>query len=244
MPRIFLLSLVTAAALSAQNPYITYMPHLADGGAWRTIFSIANLSDNNPGSGVLRFHAEDGSALALALTNGTTTSQVPINLPPNGSTLIETAGLGDKTTLGWAQLDDQTVPSALFITAVFRERVPGFPDFEASVLALPVATKAQSFAYDNSPGFATGIAVINSSTLYSGKITVTVRDEAGKALATDTLNLPIGAHVSFAIPSQYPASVGRRGVITLAPDSLIWMNALAFRFNPTGPFTTLAPLVR
>ena len=245
-----LLPMLLTGVLSAQTGFTTYVPHLADGGSWTTLFTIVNLSDNNPGTGTLKFHGEDGSPLTIPLTGTSgTVSQVPINLPPNASMVVETAGSGAATRQGWVELNDQSVPSALSLTAVFHNHVPNYPDLEASVFGLPVATKAFAFAYDNSPGYSTAIAMINSSSLFTGVVTVTVRDDAGKLLVTENISLPVGQHLAFSVPARYPGTAGKRGTVLLTPDLLVWLNALAFRFTPLGPFptspfTTLPPIVK
>jgi hypothetical protein len=107
-----------------------------------------------------------------------------------------------------------------------------------------VITKPLTFPFDNSAGAATGMAVINESPLNAGSIAVTIRDGLGQLLLADTITLGPGNHVSLSLSARYPTLSGQQGTITLSPDYATWLGAVAFRFNPTGPFTTVAPLVR
>jgi hypothetical protein len=244
MKRLLLLSVVITQFLSADVVSTAYVPHLADGGGWKTVFTIVNLS-GNPADGTLRFHAEDGSALSLPIVGFTTgsTSTLSLSVPPNGMVVLETSGTASATVVGWAELI-LPVSSSLAISTIFRQHVDRRPDFEASVLASPVITKPLTFPFDDSSGFATGIALINESPLNPGTVAVTIRDGLGQLLQADNITLGAGNHVSFSLNARYPTTGGQRGTITFLPDYATWFGAVAFRFNPTGPFTTLAPLVR
>jgi hypothetical protein len=157
--------------------------------------------------------------------------------------VFETSGTASSTVVGWAELI-LPASSSLTIRTIFRQHLDQRPDFEASVLASPVMTKPLTFPFDNSSGSTTGIAVMNESPLNAGTVAVTIRDESGQLLQVDTITLGTGNHLSFSLNVRYPMIGGQRGTITFSPDYAIWLGAVAFRFNPTGPFTTLAPLVR
>lgn len=250
MKRLFLL-LVFATLLPADAVYTLYVPQIADGGGWKTIFTIVNLSNKNEGLGTLRFHAEDGSALSLPVSGipGGAASQIPIDLPPNGALVLETSGTRAVTTVGWAELNDQSVPSALALTAIYRARSNQIADYEASVLALPVASKPLVFSFDNTVAasgarFATGFGLINASSIFDATVAVAIRDESGQILASDTLTLKSLNHMAFSLGDRYPVTGGRRGTVLFTPDANIWLDVMALRFNPTGPFTSLVPLVQ
>jgi hypothetical protein len=244
MKRLLLLSVVITQFLSADVVSTVYVPHLADGAGWKTVFTIVNLS-GNPADGTVRFHAEDGSPLLLPIIGSTTgpASSLSISVPPNATVVLETSGTSNATVVGWAEL---IVPasSSLAISTIFRQHIDQHPDFEASVVASPVFAKPLTFPFDNRSGCATGIAVVNESMLNAGTVGVTIRDGSGQLLQVDTITLGPGNHLSFSLNARYPTLAGQRGTITFSPDYAAWLGAVAFRFNPTGPFTTLAPLVR
>jgi hypothetical protein len=244
MKRLSLLTLVITQFLSADVVSTVYVPHLADGGGWKTVFTIVNLSGIQA-DGTLRFHAEDGSPLPL-LTVGSTigpASSLLISVPANGIVVIETTGTTTATALGWAELI-VSASNSLAVSTIFRQHVAQHPDFEASVVASPVIAKPLTFPFDHSSGAATGIALTNESTVNNGTIAVAIRDESGQMLQVDNITLGPGSHLSFSLNSRYPSLTGQRGTIMFSPDYLTSLGAVAFRFNPTGPFTTLAPLVR
>src|SRR5690242_5805503 len=99
MKRLLLLSLVVTQFLSADVVSMIYVPHLADGGGWKTVFTIVNLS-GNPADGTLRFHAEDGSPLALTVNGAAPASSISISPPPNGMVVLETSGGSSSTVVG------------------------------------------------------------------------------------------------------------------------------------------------
>ena len=244
MKRLLLLSVVITQSLSADVFSMVYVPHLADGGGWKTIFTIVNLS-GNPANGTLQFHAEDGSSLSLPIIGSATgpDSSLSITVPANGTVFLETSGMANATVVGWAELIGPA-SSSLAISTICRQHVNQRPDFEAAVPASPVIVKPVTFPFDNTSGGATGIAVINESPLNSGTIAISIRDGSGQLLQLDTLTLGTGNHVSFSLNSRFPITAGQQGTVTFSPDYATWLGAVAFRFNPTGAFTTLAPLVR
>ena len=98
---IVLLSLSTSLVF-AQG--VTSLPHIAIGAGWKTIFTVANLSDLS-GQGELRFHAEDGTPLNVMLSSssGQHVTSATIAVPGHGVRVIETSGDADATTIkpGW-----------------------------------------------------------------------------------------------------------------------------------------------
>jgi hypothetical protein len=237
---------ITPLLPAVDATYTLYAPQVADGGTWKTIFTIVNLNDRNQGTGTLQFHTDDGNPLLLPIAGQPgPVSQLTISLPPNGVQIIETLGTAGATTVGWAELNDFSVPSALGLTTLFRRRSDSL-DYEASVLGLPVAAKSIVFSFDHTAGFTTGIAFINASSIFTGSIVITLRDDTGRFLQSETIPMNLLTHTAFSLTDRYPATRGVRGTIQLSPDSFdkLWLSAMAFRFNPLGAFTTVAPLVK
>src|SRR5262245_37440544 len=128
MKRLLLFSVVITQFLSADVVSTVYVPHLADGGGWKTVFTIVNLS-GNPADGPLRFHAEDGSLLALPITGSATgaASSLSVSVPANGMVVLETTGTSGATAVGWAELI-LPASSSLGINTIFRQHVDEHPD--------------------------------------------------------------------------------------------------------------------
>jgi len=73
---------------------------VADGASWKTIITLVN-ADTDVGAYVIKFYADDGSRMTLATTAGTANA-VTGGLPPNGSVVIETAGIAGALSQEWA----------------------------------------------------------------------------------------------------------------------------------------------
>src|SRR5262252_1836400 len=100
MKRLLLLTMVITRFLSADVVSTVYVPHLADGGGWKTVFTVVNLS-GNPADGTLRFHSEDGSALSLPILGSTTgpSSSLSFSVSPNAMVVFETSGTASSTVV-------------------------------------------------------------------------------------------------------------------------------------------------
>src|SRR6185369_3947921 len=94
--------------------------------------------------------------------------------------------------------------------------------------------------FDNTGGFATGVAVSNPSTL-AGNITVNIRDEGGNLLQTSTITLPANGHTSFMLPSAYPVTNGLRGSVEFVAQ-FFQPNVIGLRAGPGGTLTTIPAL--
>ena len=132
--KLALLLSIAVCPLAADVNSTVYIPHIATGGTWNTVFTIVNLLPLQTGQGTLHFWAEDGSPLSVALagTSGAQ-SQMTITVPPNGVATVETAGDPNAlTTVGWADFDVLT-PGPLIVSALMRRRIPGQPDYESSL---------------------------------------------------------------------------------------------------------------
>jgi hypothetical protein len=76
---------------------------------------------------------------------------------------------------------------------------------------------------------------------------VTVRDDTGNTLATDTLNLAPNGHLAFTLGTQkYSAAANIRGTIEFDAPAGVQIGALGIRM-PTGAahaYTTLPALAK
>jgi hypothetical protein len=137
--------------------------------------------------------------------------QVSVTLDTAGSTEFETSGFGSSLQQGWALLS-QSTNDTIGGMAIFRQRVFGRPDQEATV---PIVSQFDShfvLLFDNTAGFVTGIAVANP-TLNSVSIPVTIRDQSGQIIDTRFIRLGSYNHAAFNLPDQWPSTAGRRGAI-------------------------------
>jgi hypothetical protein len=210
---------------------------VADGASWKTIITLVNV-DTGVGAYVIDFYADDGSPLVLATTAGNSSS-IAGTLPVNGSVVIETAGTAANLSQGWARV---TTTNKITGNAIFRQSVPGRPDFEASMpIIVYVENSDYLLPFDHITS-STGVAIANPLSFETISISVTFWDEQGIQLLTDTFTLGPLAHTAFSLSQRYPQSAGHRGVVELATTSLA-MNVLGLRFGDAS-FTSLLPLTR
>jgi len=213
------------------------LSQIADGAGWKTTIILVNL-DREPAPFTLKFYTGTGAALRLPIEGsvGRLESLEGI-IPVGGSRTILTAGTDAALAQGWAELTSSRSISGL---GVFRQRVEGRPDQEAGVTATTPTTRFV-LPFDNTQGFVSSMALVNTNTTQSRATTVTPRDEAGTALTGNAVNLPPLGHNAFVMSDQFPSMTGRRGsaeFASAAPD----FSALGLRFNPSGAFTSLPAL--
>src|SRR5262249_23082911 len=110
-----------------------------------------------------------------------------------------------------------TANGAIGGTAVFAFQIAGQPDTEAAVPITTQRGKRFLLPFDNTPGFATGVAVANPSASQPSVLSVVFRNQAGQITSSvrPYVLVPHG-HGSFGLPSR----PGVRGVAELASPSV------------------------
>jgi hypothetical protein len=113
------------------------IPQVVDGGNWKTTFKFVNL-ENHFVSFRVSFLRDDGSPLLLPFLGSYTMapgvySSIFVELNTAESTTIETAGVSAGLAQGWALIDRTNMDDAIGGFAIFRQRVPGGQDQEATV---------------------------------------------------------------------------------------------------------------
>ena len=221
--------------------------HIATGNGWQSTFVLVNTSLFTPAPFQLNFFADNGSPLALPIgfpqsAGGTTTvaSSVSQTLAPGAMLLVQSAApLSDPTpTIGSAQL---TTTGNVTGFEIFRYN----PNGQEAVV--PFESRNASgylLAFDNTAGTATGVAINNASSV-TANVPVTIRDDAGNLLATDTLTLAPNGHAAFTlVTDKYPAVSNKRGTIEFDTPVGGQIGALAFRIPLAHTFTTLPALAK
>jgi hypothetical protein len=224
--------------------------HIASGNGWQTTFVLVNTG-TGPAQVHLKFFADvTGAPLSLPLSfpqpgvsAATTASSVDQTLAAGATLLVLSAApLDPAVTTGSAQLTtDGNVGG--FVIFRFNSNLGG------QEAVVPLETRnanAYILAFDNTSGKAAGIA-INSVSSQSVNVPVVVRDDSGAQIATDTLNLPANAHLSFVLGNQpndkYPATANIRGTIEFDTPPGGQISAVGIRANGQA-FTTLPALVK
>jgi hypothetical protein len=189
-------------------------PQVVNGGGWKTSFFLVNL-ENHPVTFQILFLTDDGNDMFVPVVGLGVVRQVSVTLDTAGSTEFETAGFSnaslDTLQQGWALLS-QTTSDTIGGMAIFRQRIPGRPDQEATV---PIVSQFDShfvLLFDNTAGFTTGLAVANP-TLDSVSIPVTIRDQSGNVIDNQFIRLGSYSHTAFNLPDIWFSTSDRRGAI-------------------------------
>jgi sugar lactone lactonase YvrE len=221
--------------------------HLASGGNWKTTWSIVNPSSTAV-SIRLNFFDSSGLPLMLPLTFPqsatpaavTTAATLDRTIAAGAVLVIDSAGPDNAAPLvGWAQLLSSGPVGAF---GVFQQKV-GAIQQEAVVPLESRGAVSYLLYFDNTSGFATGVALANI-TQQAVTFTVVVRDDTGATLQTYNVTLPPQGHTAFNLADRYSITGQKRGTLELRSPSAGQITALGIRFNPTFAFSTISTLVK
>jgi hypothetical protein len=219
------------------------MAQLASGGTWKTAITLVNTGAMAARAG-LSFYDGSGNALLLPLTFPGEPPAVPLltatldrTLAPGASLLIESQGTGSEPVkVGWAQLATDGSVNGF---AIFRQTVANNAQ-EAVVPLETGGTNAYVLWFDNTGDFVTSMALANVSA-QAAPIEVFIRDEAGALIGTDSVDLAARGHTSFALPTRFTPTAGRRGTLEFRAPPTGQITVLGLRFNLSS-FTTIPVL--
>jgi hypothetical protein len=223
------------------------MPQVASAGFWKTTFMLANTGEETA-LARLSFFDDSGNPLALSLTFPQTSSaaQTPATTVERriaaGSILIvESTGPDTQPTqVGWAQLlTNGTVGGS----AIFRQAVDRTSISEAAVALETRMADAYWLPFDNTGGYATGVAVANIAS-EAANIGVVIRDDTGAVLTSNKITIPAHGHSSFDMSVRFPGAAQRRGSLELQTPAGGRISVLGLRFSPRTAFTTVPVLAK
>jgi uncharacterized repeat protein (TIGR03803 family) len=222
------------------------MPHLASGGGqWTTTFTLLNNGAASANA-ALNFFDSNGDPLPLPLTfpqgsPSQTTAAFTGVLAAGAALVIETAGLNQPLATGWAQLLSDGDVSGF---AVFTDNVTASQQQQAIVPLQSLNLPAYLLWFDNTNGFATGVALANESTVPT-ILTAVIRDDTDAAITTQAIPLPPRGHTAFVLATNYPMTANRRGTVEFDVPPIGQVSVLGLSFNPASAFTSipLTPLL-
>lgn len=217
------------------------LSHIAAGGGWSTVITLINtLSAAVPVTVTL--HNDDGSALTLPVTTTqqgasqtTATSSVNATINPNTTLLISMGNQNAPLVWGWADVDS-TGPVGGF--AIFRSTPPTGSPSEGTVPLQTQFSSSFTLPYDNTAGFAMGVALANLSTS-SANITATIWDVNGNKLGTENFTVAGSGHTAFTLPSQWALTAGQQGIVQFQSAASGGITGIGLRFSPFGTFTSV-----
>ncbi len=209
---------------------------IADGSGWKTTFVLVN-----PGNQPVQFSMvfRDpvlGDPMEVPLAGIRTTAEYADVIPVGGVRIFQTDGSSAGIVQGWAEIVSS---GPIGGTVIFGEQANGGLGSEATVQILPSVGERFVLPFDNTSGFATGLALLNKSLTTNALTTVTVRDENGRWLTTEYLQLNARTGTSFVLTDNFPSTQNLRGSIEFSGADL---SALGLLFNPLGSFTSMEPI--
>ena len=214
---------------------------IASGGGWKTTLTIVNLSSTQ-NSVRVALRGDDGRALNLPVVitqqgnaQGATASSIERTMESGAGLLIESeAPVASATQVGWAEVISSG-PVAGF--AIFRQRGLDGRDSEGTAPLDSSKTASLVLPFDNTAGFVTGVALVNSTT-QAVVVNAAIRDDNGAQIGLQAVALPAMGHTSFAI-DRFSITSGRRGIIEFQNTGGGAVTGLGLRFSPFGSFTSV-----
>jgi hypothetical protein len=236
---------LTAATAPAESSLV--VPQFADGGGWRSSLAVFNTFGVDAARLVLNFRGREGQKVPVPLERYGAVDSLEVELPIQSSLFLETTGTSPVAQSGWVEILQRSGSTPVRAYVVFRQSAPGRPDFEAVAVGMQAAA-SMTFPFDNTTGFATTFAVVNTGLSFCTVGISPIYDETGTPLTSQPqVAASVGAngHAAFVSTDRIPELAGRRGylkIYRMFGCTGGGIAALGLRFNPNGPFTNLLPL--
>jgi hypothetical protein len=240
---IWLAVAVTATAWAQSSAIGSFAQLAVGGGQWTTTFTVVNTG-TTVADITLNFYNADGSPLTLTLNlpqtaSSQTTASFLDTLNPDESVIIQTAPfgtLGSAPTTGWANLlSDATVDGF----AVFTDSVSPIQQQQAAVPLDMRTNPAYLLFFDNTNGFATGVAVANQVTDTPATVIAVIRDDLGNIITTQQIQLAAGGQTSFVLSNTFAETANIRGTVEFDAPAGGHIVVLGLAFNPENAFTSI-----
>jgi hypothetical protein len=204
------------------------LAQLAAGAGWDTTVYLVNTSAAINAANVL-FRDDGGNPLTLQFTAQqqgllqTMSASTPtFVLNPNTTvTLHTTAPAASALVQGWA---DVKTTGGISAFAIFKQTLPNGVVAEGTSSQQGQFQPSVVIPYDNTTGSTTTAGLVNLANI-PVNVTATIWDENGVQLTTQFLTIAISAHMAFAVPTQFPVTAGKRGIVRF--DNTSSMDALA-----------------
>ncbi len=202
------------------------IPHIADGGGFRTLILLTNPHATAEG---VRIEAFTGDGLSWPL------GFEPVTIPAGGTVALETAGEGAEAVSGWARV---VSARALAGTVVFRRTLA--TGVQESAVPLRRSAPARwLFPFDERGGTVTGLALANSDPESAASVRVLALNEAGSPFHDAALPaVPALGHRAFVLSEWLPELKGRRGVLELSVSGGA-LAAVPLRFSGEGVMSSV-----
>ena len=202
------------------------IPHIADGGGFRTLILLTNPHATAES---VRVEAFSGAGQIWPL------GFQPVTIPAGGTVALETAGAGEVAVSGWARVASAR---ALAGTVVFRRTLA--TGLQESAVPLRRSAPARLlFPFDERGGTVTGVALANSDPESAASVRVLAMNEAGSPFHDAALPaVPALGHRAFVLSEWMPELKARRGVVELSVSGGA-LAAVPLRFSAEGVMSSV-----
>jgi hypothetical protein len=162
-------------------------------------------------------------------------------LNPGAQLVIQSTGPNSQPTLsGWVQVLTKGFVGGF---AVISQAI-GNTNQQAEVPLYAGSSADYVVPFDNTNGSATALALANTSA-QAVTAAISISDDAGNAILSDTITLPAMGHRSFTLSDRYGSvTAKRRGTLEFTTPSPGLIGVLGLSFNATGAFSTIPTIVK
>ena len=219
----------------------TVIPQIVQGGAWSTDLQVINTDDEGrPMPYAISFFSNGGVQMAVRVLDG---SGVSLGTQTILAGIVSYLGVdfytlphGGTTSIGYAVV--QVAPSGdVMVNAVLTQRVPGRPDFQASVPNLRHFMDTMRIPFRNTSPYTTSLAIADY--FLGGTVTVVARDTTGAELCRTNFTMEKGDHRAVILSNALSCTAGQAGLMEI--NAQYGVAAIAFLFHDSGAFTTQLP---
>ena len=233
-------ALTTVPVLGDVGPGNGSMAHITYNGGWDTTITLVNRGTLSA-QPTLSFYDDHGNPLSIPFTypqtgGALTSSSIPLTLAAGQMLIIQTQGQKSAASISGSAVLAST--GGVGGSAIFRLNSSGQ---EGTVSLETRNATAYVLGFDNTSGRVTGLALANS-TKKDANLAITIRDDKGVILATDSIPLKANGHTQTVLTTGYPASKTKRGTVEI--DGPAGFSAVGLFVSPTGNVTTLPALVK
>ncbi len=221
--------------------------HVADGANWSTTIALVNLGGEEQ-TGTVYFWQDGRRLLPMDFEEFGQTSSLEFSIPAYGVFTAKTTGQAATVSTGFAvMIPDDVATDEIGDTTIFSYSVPGVIALEAAVPFGNILQKKNTLFFDHRNGYASGVAIVNPSA--ESKITVSLnfRRHDGSLLMSTSIPMNALGHTSFMLTDAFPELVGEAWSVEISGQATTGANSgvlvLGLRANPTGPFTTVFPVL-
>jgi len=243
---------VTGLPLAESDVTGMVIPQVVDGAGWQSTVVVSNTSSIPAHAALQFFQTTDqaGDTQPWTLPTVENIDPADISLAPGASAIFHTPNRTSALSEGFGELVASPGVQAYVIFTLY---VPGRQNQDGTA---PAALPASDILipFDNSPGFTSSIAVVNTSDAPE-TLTAKIALASGDTITSSLPSVPAHGHVAFALASQFPELAGQQGTLELSTTSLVidaatgakrprivappTFSVIGLRFNPTGAFTSL-----